>query len=357
EQKRKEEQLKYLSLHDSLTGIYNRAYFEQEMHRLETSRHPRIGIIVCDVDGLKLYNDSLGHHIGDILLKAAANIIRSCFRESDMVARIGGDEFAVLLPDTDKHALESGCRRIREAIAKFNEENGKLYLSMSMGYAVGEEQSKITELFKQADDNMYREKLQRNQNVRHATVQILMKALSSTDFITGGHTERMEDMVVSLAEKAGIAREKLPDLRLFARFHDIGKVGISEDVLLKDLPLTEGEMAEIRRHSEVGHRIALSAPDLTHLSDWILKHHEWWNGEGYPLGLKETEIPLECRILAIADAYDALTNTRPYRDESTQEYAFAELRAGAGRQFDPHLVEMFIGMLEETESKNIPAKM
>jgi diguanylate cyclase (GGDEF)-like protein/PAS domain S-box-containing protein len=357
EQKLKEDQLKYLSLHDSLTGIYNRAYFEQEMQRLETSRHPCVGLIISDVDGLKLYNDSLGHDVGDTLLKAAADIIKNCFRESDMVARIGGDEFAVLLPDADKDALEQACRRIGEGIAKYNEENGKLYLSMSVGYSISEEQGKMTELFKQADNNMYKEKLRRNKSVRSATLQILMKALANRDFIADGHTDRMEDMVVGLAQEAGVSQEKLADLRLFARFHDIGKVGISEDVLLKTAPLTAGERSEIQRHSEIGHRVALSTPDLTHLADWILKHHEWWNGKGYPLGLREMEIPLECRMLAIADAYDALTSSRPYRDEKSPGDAYAELRAGAGEQFDPELVELFITMMASSEDQKIPAQL
>jgi diguanylate cyclase (GGDEF)-like protein/PAS domain S-box-containing protein len=198
EQKLKEEQLKYLSLHDSLTGIYNRAYFEQEMQRLEAGRHFCVGMIVCDVDGLKLYNDSFGHNVGDSLLKAAADVIKSCFRDSDMVARIGGDEFAILLPDSDKSAVEHAYLRIRKAIAKYNEESGGLYLSMSIGYAISEGQARMANLFKEADDNMYKEKHQHSYNSGNAKI---INALNSLNFFPNGNIEHKEKTSAVLGQE------------------------------------------------------------------------------------------------------------------------------------------------------------
>ena len=357
EQKLREEQLRFLSLHDALTGIYNRTYFEQEMRRIEAGRFPNVGVIVCDVDGLKLYNDSMGHDVGDTLLKSAAQIIWSCFRESDVVARIGGDEFAVLLPNTDNAAVENGCARIREGIARWNEENGTLYLSMSMGFATSDEPVEVSVLFKKADNNMYAEKLRRNENVRNAATHVLMHALTSRDFVGDGHTERMERLVTDFAATLKLPPKIMEQIRMFARYHDIGKVGIPETLLLKPSLLDPEEVEEIRRHSAIGHRIALSAPDLVPLAEWILKHHEWWDGNGYPLGIKGKEIPLECRVLAIVDAYDAITSKRPYRKPQDQEAAFLELRKFSGRQFDPDLVEAFIKMMQDTECKNIPSEM
>jgi HD-GYP domain-containing protein (c-di-GMP phosphodiesterase class II) len=290
--------------------------------------------------------------MGDKLLIAAARIIRSCFRESDVVARIGGDEFAVLLPDTNRVTVEAACRRIRDGIITFNQENEDFYLSLSIGYAVSD--GPLAGLFKEADNNMYSEKLRRNDNVRTATVHILMKALNTRDFVMDGHTDRMEEMVAGLAQEVGVPDARIADVRLFARFHDIGKVGIPENILSKREPLLPQEIVEIRKHSEIGHRIALSAPELAHVADWILKHHEWWDGRGYPLGLKGGDIPLECRILAIADAFDALTTQRPYRDPITHEEAFDELRKYSGKQFDPHLVSAFIDMIQTQESQQIP---
>ncbi|NLM45523.1 MAG: diguanylate cyclase [Firmicutes bacterium] len=350
EQKRREKQLQYMSLYDALTGIYNRAYFEHEMRRLANSRLNSLGIIICDLDGLKLYNDSLGHAVGDELLKAAAQVIKSCFRESDVVARIGGDEFAVLLPNADRQAMEAACERIRLALQEYNKKHEQYYLSVSVGYAVSTgEKINVDDLFREADNNMYREKARRSSAVRETTIQILLRALAARQYTNGQSAERMEEMVAGLAMKSGITGEHLNDIRLFAKFHDIGYVGVPEKIFFKKEPLTSKEIEIIRRHPEIGHRIALSAPDLVHLADWILKHHEWWNGRGYPLGLKGSDIPLECRILAIVDAYDALTNDRPYRKAKSKEEALSELKNAAGIQFDPELVKIFIDLVTNGE--------
>lgn len=347
ERKRTEEQLKYLSLKDNLTGLYNRAFFEREMARLEGNRCATMGMIVCDVDGLKLVNDTLGHHVGDALLIAAAKVIMKSFREDDVVARVGGDEFAVLLPNSNVITVEKGCQRIRAAVDRYNEANPQLPLSISLGFATSEASFiSMSDLYKEADNNMYREKLHRSKSARSAIVLTLMKALEARDFITEGHADRLSRLVEAVAVEIWLPERSVADLRLLAQFHDIGKVGIPDRILFKPGTLTHDEVVEMRRHCEIGHRIALSAPDLVPIADWILKHHEWWNGTGYPLGLKGDEIPLECRILAIADAYDAMTSDRPYRKALAHEDALAELRDCAGTQFDPGLVEQFIKVLE-----------
>jgi len=347
ERKHIEQQLKYLSFHDSLTGLYNRAFFEEEMRRLGNERYQPIGIIMCDVDGLKLVNDTLGHHAGDELLVAASNIIKDCFRKSDIVARIGGDEFAVILPNSDRNVVKRACSNIQNALAKYNTRNTKYAINLSIGFAVREEPCvNIDELFKEADNNMYREKLHHKESARSAIVHALMRALAARDFITEGHAERLQHLVASMAVVIGIPERNAADLRLLAQFHDIGKVGVPDRILFKPGPLTSEERSEIERHCSIGHRIALSAPDLAPIADWILKHHEWWDGGGYPLGLKGTEIPLECRILAIADAYDAMTSDRPYRKAITHEEAVKELERCAGSQFDPVLTPKFIQVLK-----------
>lgn len=346
DRKQAEEQLKYLSLHDPLTGLYNRAYFEEEMRRLESGRYNPVSIIVCDVDGLKLVNDTLGHQCGDDLLVAAADAIRESFRGGDMIARIGGDEFAILLPNSDRNVVESACARIRAAVEKYSAANPDLPLSMSIGSATGAAASVSPgDLFKEADNNMYREKLHRSQSTRSALVQTLMKALEERDFITEGHAERLQNLVALLAKSIGLPERRIADLRLLAQFHDIGKVGISDRILNKPGPLTIEEVSEMQRHCEIGHRIAQVAADMAHIADWILKHHEWWNGGGYPVGLKGEEIPLECRILAIVDAYDAMTSDRPYRKAMSPEEVVAELKKYAGIQFDPQLVPVFLQVL------------
>ena len=342
-----EEKLKYLSLHDPLTGLYNRIYFEEEMSRIERGRYNAVGIVSCDVDGLKLVNDTLGHDQGDRLLVAAAGVIRGCFREVDLVARIGGDEFSVVLPDTTESAVEKACQRIQEAVASYNAANPELPVSISVGSAVSHGADRdLKDLFKEADNSMYRKKLYRTQSVRSSIVKTLINTLKERDLTTEEHILRLEKLLISVAVLIGLPESTRSDLSLLAKFHDIGKVGISDAILLKQGALTSEEWAEMKRHCEIGYRIALSAPDLIPIADWILKHHEWWNGQGYPLGIEGEEIPVQCRLLAIADAYEALTSARPYRKTLSHVKAVAELRRHAGTQFDPQLLEKFVHMLE-----------
>jgi len=351
ERKRAEDQLRFLSLHDPLTGLYNRAYFEQEMHRLSGGRLDPVGIIMCDVDGLKLVNDTLGHEAGDRLLKGAAKAIKMSFRSSDVVSRIGGDEFAVLLPNSGRADIESAVGRIREAVSDLNSANPDLPLSLSLGFAVNENNSDLDSLFREADNNMYREKLHSRQSARSAIVMTLMKAMEVRDFVTEGHAERMQGLVAGLAKEMGLPEYRVTNMRLLAQFHDIGKVGIPDLILFKPGPLTSKEKNDMQRHCEIGHRIAQSLPDMASIADWILKHHEWWNGCGYPLGLRGEDIPLECRMLAITDAYDAMTSDRPYRKARSREEALGELERNAGTQFDPQLVPVFIRLLEKQAGK------
>lgn len=346
ERKKAEEQLKYMSLCDPLTGLYNRAYFEEGMRHLEGYRFASVGVIICDVDGLKLINDTLGHNAGDSILMAAAGIIKECFREGDVVARVGGDEFAVLLPNTERAVVETACRRMRHAISKYNASHLELPLSLSIGFAVsGGKLVLMNSLYKEADNNMYREKLCCRQSARRAIVQTLKRALEAKDFMTEGHVNRLRALIATFASIIDIPKHLAKDLLFFAQFHDIGKVGIPDSILFKPAELTPEEYTEMKRHCEIGYRIAQSSPDLTPIADLILKHHEWWNGKGYPLGLKEEEIPLGCRIFAIADAYESMTSLRPYRKPMSHRDAIKELKKCAGTQFNPELVGKFVQVI------------
>ena len=342
DRKRMEDQLTHLSLHDALTNCYNRTFFEEEMHRFAKQRNPQISLLMCDVDGLKIVNDSFGHDAGDEILKTVADILRASFRPSDIIARIGGDEFVVLLTANSDKTLASACRQIKKNLALYNASHPTRPISLSMGYAIGREVPvDMNVLFKEADNNMYREKLHQKSSARSAIVQGLVKALEARDFITEGHGDRLQNLVEEFSRVIGIPEYSLPDLRLLAHFHDIGKVGIPDHILFKSGPLTEEEWKIMRQHCEIGHRIANSTPDLAPIADWILKHQEWWNGSGYPQGLRGEGIPLECRILSIVDAFDAMTSDRPYRKALDKDAATAELKRCAGAQFDPELVDIF----------------
>ena len=345
-----QEKLNYLSFHDSLTGLYNRNFFEEEMNRLQDGRYSPVGIIICDLDGLKFINDTLGHHTGDEMLITTAELLRENFRASDIIARIGGDEFSILITEADQQLAEQLIQRLKHSVWEYNTQNPLIPLSLSMGFAVSDSvPADMQALFKEADNRMYREKIQREGSARSATVQALTRALEARDFETEGHSERLEELVTSMARALNLSQDNINDLVLLARFHDLGKVGVSDRILFKPGRLTEEEMQEMKKHSEIGHRIALSVPELAPIADWILKHHEWWDGGGYPQGLRGEEIPLPCRILAIADAYDAITSERPYKQAASQQEALQELQRCAGTQFDPYLVEQFIRIVRGEE--------
>lgn len=344
--KQAEEKLHYNSLHDTLTGLWNRAYVEQAVNDIIQRHEQQIAVVSCDVDGLKMMNDTLGHHAGDQLLLETANVLTHVFAPHGIVARMGGDEFIVLLPGISTDQILDLCNAAKVMAAKTELYNLGYSLSLSIGWShycgTDFDRSVFDSLMIQADDQMYRGKLSSGQSNRHVLVQGMMELLKVRDMMTEGHSHRLQQHAAIVGKAVGLTDSAIGDLRLLAQFHDIGKIGISDTILLKPGKLTSAERKEMERHAEIGHRIAQSIGELTPISDLILKHHEWWNGQGYPLGLKGEEIPTESRILAIVDAYDAMTSDRPYRKAMTKKEAVAELRRFAGVQFDPALVEVFV---------------
>lgn len=344
ERKMYEQQLHYLSLHDQLTGLYNRAYLETELERLNRSREYPTNVIYMDLDGLKLVNDSMGHQHGDRQLTACAQILRDSFRSSDIVARMGGDEFTALLPRTDLEGGEQIVKRIRAQVESYNREYmAKIPLSLSIGLACAEHEGQdLNQVLKKAEDLMYQDKLTRNLNSRSQIIKALLAALEERDYITSGHAHRLRELCEKLGRKINLSSSKLSSLNLLARVHDLGKVGIPDHILFKPGPLTADEWKIMCQHPEKGYRIAQETTDLAGIADLILKHHERWDGQGYPLGLSGNDIPIECRILAIADAFDTMTNDRPFRRAVSSQEALQELKKCAGSQFDPELVKAFL---------------
>ncbi|NLY39889.1 MAG: diguanylate cyclase [Firmicutes bacterium] len=342
-----EARLKYISLHDPLTGLYNRAYYENELQRLEGDREYPVAIISADLDGLKLINDILGHKEGDRMLKVCALVLKKALRKSDIIARVGGDEFVLLMPRTDQKAMEKVAARIRMEIENYNRQHWDLPISMSIGMAVskGPAQS-LEETYIAADSLMYRDKLNNSEKARNRIVRALLAGLAEHDYFSSEQTERIQELCWKLGQRAGLNMHQLTDLQLLAQVQDLGMVGIADTLLVKKDNFTEEEWEVVCRHPEKGFRIASSSPDLSHVADLILRHHENWDGSGYPLGLQGKAIPIECRILAIANAYNDMVSPPPRGRGMNDAAAAAELINSAGTRFDPELVDLFLSVLE-----------
>lgn len=351
QRKEAEEAIRYLSYHDKLTGLYNRLYFEEKLLRLDHPIYLPLSVIVIDVNGLKLVNDVLGHFKGDELLIQVAAAIKNCCRKEDVACRWGGDEYMVLLPATKASTANQICDRIKTCCENVVIQG--LQVSASLGVMTKEHNNQdINEVLRLAEEKMYRNKLLQHTSNRNVVIRSLEKSLQSRSDETELHTQRLIQAVVQMGQYLRLSQSDLDELVLLAALHDIGKIAIPDYILNKPSALTDGEWVIMKKHSESGYRIAQSSPEMASVADTILYHHERWDGKGYPLGLQGRDIPLPSRILAIVDAYDVMTNGRPYKEKISSEMAIAELKRCAGTQFDPELVEAFIASLMNKPSQN-----
>ena len=346
-----EKRMRYFSFHDALTGLYNRAYFEEELKRLFGSREIQIGILLADVNGLKLVNDAFGHQAGDLLLKRVADILRLACRKEDLIARWGGDEFIVLLTNVNIENLKELEIRIQEACLKDN--NEPVPLSISVGYAIKEKRGTIEELLKITEERMYRKKLDEGPFNRHRILDYLEDVLEKISSENGKQMENLTSLSNAFAQELGLSEHEKKQLDLLIRFHDLGKITIPQEIINKTIELTPEEWESIKKHSEIGYRIANSSPELAPIAEAILAHHEHWNGRGYPQNLEGEKIPLLARILAIVEAYDVILRGSSYKAPMTEIQACREIQNQAGKQFDPRLVEVFLKLVHQTRLKKV----
>jgi diguanylate cyclase (GGDEF)-like protein/putative nucleotidyltransferase with HDIG domain len=355
---------------DVLTGLLNRRGFE-EAFELELERARRGGhtlsVLVGDLDNFKLINDRFGHYHGDLALARASTILARRKRRIDTVARLGGEEFALIVPDADDHAAYMLAERLRTSLREaFATE--PLPLTISFGVASFPAHGESYEaLVGGADDALYAAKeLGRDRTVIYsrevvgiltpvdrpngprnehlATVLALAEALDIRDAATSRHSKTVSRYAEMIAREIGLTPDLVERMRLAGMLHDIGKIAVSNMLLTKPEPLTDDEWVEMRRHAEIGARILANAR-LADIGEWVLAHHERPDGYGFPFGIANGDIPLEARILSVADAYEAMTSDRVYRPAMTHEAAQEELRRHAGSQFDERVVAAFLAAL------------
>jgi len=340
-----ESNIRYISFHDQLTGLYNRHFLEEEMARLNTKRQLPLAVIMADLNGLKLVNDTYGHATGDKMLIEAANIIRNSCRGEDVIARWGGDEFVILLPQTTVEETWLICKRITESCQ--NSVVGDVPVSIALGIATKASETKsLIETLQESETEMYKQKLIESRSTKSAMVASLLNILAAKSFETEEHTRAMQEAAQIIGAKLNLPDSELHRLDLLIDLHDIGKVNIAENILTKKSSLTAEEWEAIRKHPEIGYRIAMATEEFAHVAEDILAHHERWDGAGYPQGLKGENIPLLARITAVADAYEVMSSGRPYKKAMSRSEIIAEFKRCAGTHFDPELVKIFLSVLE-----------
>ena len=345
ERKNTEEELHHLSFHDQLTGVYNRHYLEEEMKRLDTPRQLPIGIIMADLNGLKLTNDTYGHDTGDEMLRKAALILNDACREEDIIARWGGDEFVLLLPQINEDILVNIGKRIKNLGSETKVRD--VPVSIAIGKAIKNKPAdSLIETLKKAEEEMYRQKVIESRSTKNVILEALMGALAAKSFETKEHTRKMQTMAFKIGEKYGLSDSELIRLNLLITLHDIGKINIPEKLLKKSNPLSNDEWNILKKHPETGYRVAIATEDFAYIAEDILSHHEWWDGSGYPRGLKKNDIPLLARITAIVDAYEVMKNGRPYKPAMAAEEIYSEFKRSAGTQFDPDLVNLLLEIID-----------
>jgi diguanylate cyclase (GGDEF)-like protein/PAS domain S-box-containing protein len=350
ERRRAEERIRYISFHDEVTGLFNRAFFEEEIHRVDTERDLPVSIIMGDVNNLKLTNDVFGHEEGDALLKAIASCIRQACRQNDIVARWGGDEFAVILPKTDMATAEEIAARI----CGMARESGRTVLrpSIALGAAAKDAHDQnIYQVIRQAEERMYDDKLARSKENERMVIAALLRQVQERMHDYAAHSDRCRRLGEEFGAALGISEEQLQDLRRLAELHDIGIAAVPPEILGKPRRLTAEEWNVMKKHAEAGFRVVKTYADTAKISDEVYSHNEYWDGSGYPRGLKGKDIPYLARVFLVIDVYDVITHPRPYARTFTPEEAAIELCRGAGRQFDPELVELFLTRVLRREAR------
>lgn len=337
-----QEKLTYFSFRDDLTGLYNRRFYEEELTRLNVSRNYPFSLLLCDVNALKLQNDAFGHQYGDMLLKEVSDALRRACRSEDIIARIGGDEFVVILSNTPRETAEEVMNRVNQQLV------GRSINDIPISVAMGTHTSKdknvdINRVYRIAEENMYQNKLLTSMQIKEDTINIILDRLFAEDEYTKIHSIETSKYAKELAVAIGLDDQRVKIIEQAGYLHDIGKIVMPHSILKKESELDEIEYIEILKHAETGYRILSNGRNLSNVAAIVLEHHEKWDGSGYPQKKTGNDILEGARIVSIADAYSAMTTQRCYRKKPlSKEEAIEELRKSQGRQFDPKFIDIFI---------------
>jgi diguanylate cyclase (GGDEF)-like protein/PAS domain S-box-containing protein len=345
EKKEYTRKIEYLSFHDKLTGLYNRSFFEEEIRRLDVERNLPITIVMGDVNALKLTNDVFGHACGDDLLKSISEVLRLSCRADDIIARWGGDEFVLLLPKTGIKEAEGIVSRIKGEFSKkrFKAIKG----SISMGYfCKSDADESIMEVLGKAEENMYLQKTLERDAIKEDEVNTIIQMLHENSEREKVHSQNVSMLCEMMGKALGLSETEVRNLKSAGYLHDIGKIVLEKDLLNIARSFNTEEKSEVKKHPVVGYRILNTADSTLDITESVLFHHEHWDGSGYPKGLKGEEIPLQARIIAVAQCYDRIIQEAGEDQGSGKKQALEALRGGAGTKYDPRIVAVFLRMLD-----------
>jgi len=293
-----------------------------------------------------LVNDAFGHLKGDLHLCKVSRILEESCRKEDIISRWGGDEFSIVLPKTKKENVNKIIKRIRSSANKVKKDD--IPLSISLGSSAKEKPNQdIKTVFQTAESNMYSRKLIERKSISSSVISALERTMWEKSHETREHAERVKKLALKLGNSINLYQNKLDELVLLSALHDIGKIAIPEDIINKNGKLTKKEWIIMKKHPEIGYNICATSPQLVNIAETVLAHHEWWNGSGYPQGLKGGNIPIASRIITIVDSYDVMVTGRNYKKPLKKDKAIKELEKYSGIQFDPKLVKIFVEILKK----------
>jgi diguanylate cyclase (GGDEF)-like protein/putative nucleotidyltransferase with HDIG domain/PAS domain S-box-containing protein len=336
-----EQELEYISEHDLLTRLNNRMTFEKQLRRFDVEQNYPLSIAMLDINGLRLINESFGHKVGDQLIISLAQVLKSIDKEGIEIARIGGDEFAMLLPKTSYKEADDLVSSVQDKSQTIVIKGIELSFSAGIATKIDKKQS-IDDVYKLMENNLLKAKKFENNSLQSKTIDLIMLTLYEKNKREMRHSERVGNLSERLAKELGLPNNDIKRIRLAALMHDIGKIAIEEQILNKESNLTESEWQRVKQHAEIGYRLLNSNSDFEDIAQYVLEHHEHYDGLGYPKGLKGKEIKKEARIISIADAFDAMTGFRTYKKSLSIDQAVDQLLINKGKQFDPDFVDVFI---------------
>ena len=344
ERKKYEQSILYLSYRDPLTNLHNRRYYMEEIERLDEEKYYPLSVISADINGLKIMNDAFGHDAGDLLLCTVADGLVKAFKNESRIARIGGDEFIIMLPNTSREKALNMISDAKQTI-EMNQIHG-MNVSVSFGVSTKLKNELVQDTLKAAENDMYSHKLFEISSHRSETIKTILNTLHEKNPREEKHSARVSMICTKIGSEIKMSKEEISMLKAISNLHDIGKIAIDEAILNKPGKLDDHEWEAIKRHPEIGYRILTASSEYKDIAEDILSHHERYDGKGYPRGLVGEEIPIRARIISIADAYDAMISERPYRKPMSHEQAIDEIKKCMGTQFDPNLASVFIQLFE-----------